>query len=242
MITDAKPAPDDDVTVKRWHRWIKPGAFGLAAVVVLLTPWWGPPILGEMEFFRVRNVEVRGARYLDPADVVARMQVDTAMSVWDRTTELRERVARHPLVRDVVIDRRLPGTLVVHVAEHAPVALVPTANGLLAYDERGVVLPIDPTAAEVDVPIAAQPDSGTLRLLGAMRTGAPTLYRRLSEVRRDAGELLLVVDSLPVRAMIDVTLERLTDLELVERDLARRRLRPTELDLRYRDQVIARLP
>jgi cell division protein FtsQ len=44
-----------------------------------------------------------------------------------------------------------------------------------------------------------------------------------------------------VRALADVTLNRFADLELVENDLARRRLRAIELDLRYRDQVIARL-
>ena len=33
-----------------------------------------------------------------------------------------------------------------------------------------------------------------------------------------------------------------SDIEPVERDLARRQLRAAELDLRYRDQVIARLP
>ena len=42
--------------------------------------------------------------------------------------------------------------------------------------------------------------------------------------------------------MTTVTLARLGDIEPVERDLARRQLRAAELDLRYRDQVIARLP
>ena len=47
--------------------------------------------------------------------------------------------------------------------------------------------------------------------------------------------------SQPVRAMKDVTLERLADIEPVEADLGRKQLRATEIDLRYRDQVIARL-
>jgi cell division protein FtsQ len=50
-----------------------------------------------------------------------------------------------------------------------------------------------------------------------------------------------VLDSIPVRTLADVTLDRLADLELVEHDLMRRRLRAWELDLRYRDQVIARI-
>ena len=86
-----------------------------------------------------------------------------------------------------------------------------------------------------------------LKLLGAARSEAPDLYRRLSEVRREGGdglaasEVLFIVDAIPVRTLADVTLHRLSDLELVERDLARRGLHAIELDLRYRDQVIARL-
>jgi cell division protein FtsQ len=54
--------------------------------------------------------------------------------------------------------------------------------------------------------------------------------------------MVLQIADVPVRAMTSVTLERLGDLEPVQRDLTRRQLRPAELDLRYRDQVIARLP
>jgi hypothetical protein len=41
--------------------------------------------------------------------------------------------------------------------------------------------------------------------------------------------------------MDDVTARRLAEIYPVEGDLARRRARVAELDLRYRDQVIARL-
>jgi len=44
-----------------------------------------------------------------------------------------------------------------------------------------------------------------------------------------------------VRAPSDVGAERLAQVLPVAADLARRHVRATELDLRYRDQVIARL-
>jgi cell division protein FtsQ len=201
-----------------------------------------------MAFFRVRHVEVVGARYVPPREILDRLRVDTLASVWDPTGPLEARVAGHPLVREVTVDRKLPGTLVVRLVEHMPVALVPTANGFRAYDERGMSLPIDPTSADVDAPILAGPDSAILKLLGIAQTAAPDLYRRISEVRREGAgdgrggaELLFVLDSLPVRTLADITLHQLEDLELVEHDLARRRLHAIELDLRYRDQVIARL-
>jgi hypothetical protein len=75
-----------------------------------------------------------------------------------------------------------------------------------------------------------------------MRAKMPTLYARLSEVRlvgRDG--LVLQFKNWPVRVLRDVTLERLADIDPIEADLVRRHVRVAEIDLRYRDQVIARI-
>lgn len=217
----------------------------LAAVVVVLvlgSPFWAPLVMRRMAFFHVKRIEIVGAKYVAPSDILARLHVDTLASVWDPTPPLAARVMTHAEVLRAVVRRKLPGTLVVEVTERAPVALVPAAGGFRVYDERGVALPIDPARAPVDAPVLSQVDTAALRLLGAMRVGMPALYARLSAVSavgRD--ELRLELRSQPVRAMKDVTLERLADIEPVEADLVRRQLRATEIDLRYRDQVIARL-
>ena len=84
-------------------------------------------------------------------------------------------------------------------------------------------------------------DAG-LAMLGELRAGRPSLYARVSEVRRtEDDELVFSFDSIAVRAAVDVTARRLAEVEPVEADLARRDVRPAELDLRFRDQVIARV-
>lgn len=218
----------------------------LVAVLLLLivgAPFWGPLLLRRMAFFRVRKVEIVGARYVSIADILNRLRVDTTVSVWDPTAILERRVFAHPQVRTVSVRRKLPGTLVVEITEHAPVALVPGGTGFLAYDARGVALPMDLTRTPVDAPVVPQRDVGILRLLGVLRVERPSLYARVSQVRpAGTDELVLDLTELPVRTMRDVTVERLAEIEPVENDLARRQLRAAEIDLRYRDQVIARLP
>jgi len=133
----------------------------------------------------------------------------------------------------------------VTLVERRPVALASTPGGLRAMDERGVALPLDPSVTPVDVPVVtdAPRAPAVYHLLGAMQRDAPHLFARVTSVRaHGADELVLDVAGLPVRALTTVTLARLSDIEPVERDLARRQLRAAELDLRYRDQVIARLP
>lgn len=221
--------------------------FALCAILVLASPFWAPLLFRRMAFFRVRRIEILGARYVAPSDILTRLHVDTAASVWDPKAPLERRVASLPEIATVTIERKLPGTLLVRVTERAPVALVPANGGFRVYDERGVALPIDPTRVSVDAPVIVQPDPKTmpnvLRLLGAMRVGMPELYARLSAVRRGgaADELVLQLKTVPVRAMQDVTLERLAEIEPVEADLHHKQLHPLELDLRYRDQVIVRL-
>jgi len=231
-----------DASSGRRRRWGRVAAAALAVLAIAGAPWWGRAVLSQLAFFRVRNVEIDGVHYLDPADVLRRLQVDTAASIWMELAPLEQRVAAHPQVGAVDIRRKLPGTLVVRVTENLPVALVPGRGGLRAYDGAGHALPIDPSRASVDLPIVAAPDTGVLRLLAEVRRAEPELFARVSEVRR-AGkqELVIVLDRWPVRAMADVTPQRLAEIYPVESDLARRRARVAELDLRYRDQVIARL-
>jgi cell division protein FtsQ len=218
----------------------------VAGVLALVTsPFWGPRALGHLAFFRVRRVEILGARYTPPAELLERLRVDTPRRVWEPLEPLAARIRSHAQIESVTVTRKLPGTLVVEVTERHPVALVNGPGGLRAVDERGRRLPLDPSRTPVDAPIvtAAPRDTTVYHLLGEMQREAPTMYARLSSIRASGtDELVLQFSDLPVRAMTNVTLARLGDIVPVERDLLRRDLRAAELDLRYRDQVIARLP
>lgn len=231
-------------------------ALAALALVLLSSPWWARRALASLAFFRVRKVQVEGVRYLAAQDVVALLRIDSTASVWDDPEPLRRRVEGHPQVARVEVGRKLPATIVVRVEENLPTALVPGPGGALrAVDARGHPLPIDPSRVPVDVPVVSQRgargDTALLQLLDALRVSEPRLFERVSEARRAGkGELLLLLTAadgvapdgaLPVRAMADVTVGRLTGIYPVEHDLARRRLRVAEIDLRYRDQVIARL-
>jgi hypothetical protein len=245
----------------------------IAAVLllILLAPasWLARLGASKLEFFHLRSIAVEGTRYLSPDTVVARLALDTMRSVWDDTGPLAERLRRMSQVSDVRISRRLPGTFVVTIQENLPVALVPSPRGLEAVDTSGTVLPVDPARDDVDLPIANQRDVSILAMLGAIRSGDPVLYRRISEVERDGKSSVIlrlvpvggmreapssaaagdssaatsaaVPSMLRVRVPLGVSVSRLADIFPVELDLARRRANIAELDLRYRDQVIARL-
>jgi cell division protein FtsQ len=238
MAADAPVAANATPPRPRRLRWYLMAA-GLVVAGLLATPWWGR----DLAFFRVQQVEVRGTRYARPADIAARLALDTTVSIWNAVDSLRARAERHPQVHSARISRRLPSTLVVTVEENLPVALVPAAGGFKAYDDSARVLPLDPARWGVDLPIVPRADTAVFRLLGELKAEQPEFYARISEARRvGKDEILLQLVEVTVRAMLDLRADRMLQLSSVERDLARRRLRPVELDLRFKDIVIARLP
>ncbi len=215
---------------------------GILLLLAVTSRFWGPLLMRRMDYFRVRRVEIVGARYVAPSDILAKLHVDTTASVWDPTSALVARVASHPEIQHVVVHRKLPGTLVIEVTERVPIALVPAAGGMRVYDERGVALPIDPARVDVDAPVLAERDLALLRLLSRIKRSMPAFYARVSDVRRSGrDDILLVLERESVRVPPDVSMERLAEVAPVEEDLARKQLRVAEIDLRYRDQVIARL-
>jgi cell division protein FtsQ len=224
--------------------------------VIMAAAWGARAAARQMAFFRVRAVEIRGVRYIQPNEVVSRLRIDTVASLWDDLEPYRQRVMRHPQVSDVRITRRMPGTLVVTIRENLPVALVQTSAGLLPYDSLGKQLPIDPARMNLDLPIVATTDPVLLKFVGAIRAAEPRVFARIEEVRRTGrDEILFTLSSgarvagvaapqsrtLRVRVPVGLSVERLADIFPVETDLARRQVQVGELDLRYRDQVIARL-
>jgi cell division protein FtsQ len=226
-----------------WLRWVRAVGFLLAVGTVVGAPWWGPQALAQLDYFHARRVVFEGVRYARPTELVARLKVDTLQSVWQPLEPLAERVGAHPMVASVVVERQLPGTLLIRVVEREPVAYVPHKGRLEPADATGRPLPIDPVRYPLDVPVAATADSSLLHLLDGLRKDAPRLYARVSHGER-AGteEMRFKLGGVTVRTTSDVTVARFKDILPVEADLARNHLRAVELDLRFRDQVIARQP
>jgi cell division protein FtsQ len=214
----------------------------LCGLAVAASPVWGPRVLSQLAFFRVRAVEVEGAHYVAAGDIVAAMRVDTTVSVWD---DIRPYAARLRTLQELAgasVTRKLPGTLLVRVTEKAPVALIPATGDLRVYDGTGTALPIDPARIDMDLPIVNLPDRRVLKLLDNVRSQIPGLYARISDVRRlSSGDLVVTMPDVVVRAPGNVDAGRLADVLPVTADLARRHVRAAELDLRYRDQVVVRL-
>jgi cell division septal protein FtsQ len=241
-------------TLLRWGIILVAGS---TAVVTLVT--MSPRLLRKVDFFRVKRVEVLGTRYLAPHTALEKSGITALSSVFDDPAPWKAALLEHPLVSSVAIERDLPGTLTVRIAEVEPVALARTPE-LRPVDARGRLLPIDPAAVDVDLPILGVvsgvgederlSNPKALALVEALeRLGhmEPGIVAQLSEIEPAEGGALRLRLREPARAELllpaDFAAAGLERLRLALADLDARRDMPRvrRIDGRYRDQVVVSL-
>ena len=127
-------------------------AVGAGALVLILSAAFSPIALRAFDGFSVRRVEVTGARHLTAEAAAAASGVTAVSNLFDDPNPWIDGLLAHPLVLDVRVQRRLPGTLVFHVREAVPIAFARTPE-LRAIDEHGRILPADLAHAEMDLPV-----------------------------------------------------------------------------------------
>lgn len=207
-----------------------------------------PGLLAELDYFRLTDFEIEGARVLTLEQVLQHMEIPDGASFWDDPGGWSDRIGSHPMVRSVGLSMRLPRTLVISLEERVPVAFVATPV-LEPVDRDGVVLPLDPVKRRLDLPVlqGVEPNTAELRLLAAeaarLAGTDPRFTAMLSEMRLDdEGN---VVGSLGDETVLFRFRPHLSARRLREgiAALADARERRTDLvadviDLRYEDQVV----
>lgn len=200
-----------------------------------------PLALRQMAFFRVRQVEVVGARYLAPERVVEALGLAVDQNVFDPVGEAERRVEAVPGVVRAEVGRRVPGTLRVTVVEREPVGLAPRAEGMVPLDCDGAALPYDPARSGLALPIVERADTVLLRVLCVVRASDSALYAAVQTVRAggggsvilDLGEQRVRMNGMSSTADVEAVVLVRQHLEETGRGFA-------ELDARFQGLVYAR--
>jgi cell division septal protein FtsQ len=211
-------------------------AVGITTIIAL-----APFAVREIGFFRVRQVEIAGTRYLEPAYVLARLGVEADRNVFDPLGSLRDRAVEIPGVVDAEVTRRLPGTVRVRVTERVAVAFTQGDSGLVALDALAGQLPYDPSRTGFDVPVADRPDSVVTLVLDLVRRVHPALYDDVDAARRGPGESV-ILELGDRRAWLNVrsNARHVRELETVRHHLDQHAIPFQELDARFDGWVVVR--
>jgi hypothetical protein len=239
---------------------MKPALLRLLAVTagtitLVLCAAFAPIALRAIDGFAVRRVEVIGARHLTAEAAVAASGVTPASNLFDDPNPWLDALQSHPLIAEVRIERRLPGTLVLRVSETVPVAFARTPE-LRAIDHVGRMLPADPARDDMDLPVLSmetrvsasglavdEPTQVIVAFLGIVARTEPALLGWISEagVRGDAVRLVLRhAPRAEVLLPAAPTADRLRELYITLEELAATPGLPTirRVDARFDGQVV----
>lgn len=232
------------VRVPRMPRAARRVLLWAAAAMAVMLLWMAAPLgLRRVAFFRVRQVELVGIRYLDADQVLTALRLPARASVFDDTQVLAERLRGLEGVADASVVRRPPGSLKVIIREIEPVALAMSARGALTpVDADGQELPFDLASLDLPVVQAADSGGGVIGVLARVQAFDPALYQSIDAARQtDArGDVLLELGTHRVLLSRDAGPEVIQAVMLVARDLAAKARPYAELDGRFAGQVVVR--
>lgn len=232
---------------------------GLTVVgAILAAAIWGQQFLARLSYFDVRRVEVVGTRWVAPDSLLVLAGIGSDRSVWEDYSAASLRLTDHPMIEEARIRRAGLRALRITVREVEPVALVGIPE-LRAVRADGGLLPIDPIASGIDLPLltlearltddstrlAEGPAMEALKSFAALHELDPGLTAVVSDFEQLGSDdvMLNLMMSEPVRTIV---LPARVDERLVRRvratltDLRRRGAKAAVLEARYADQIVVR--
>jgi hypothetical protein len=206
--------------------------------------------------FRVRTVNVVGARYAEPEEIAELAAVDSEATVWDDPEAWESRVRAHPLVEEAEVRRRGASGLEIRIREVRPVALVATPV-LVPVDADGWKMEIDAARHAIDLPILSgaqlddrgrvegEKDRRALEAIEEIRALDTTFVSFVSEIRPlegDAVSLELLAGSRVSRVVLPLgqPVHAFLRVNAAVRE-AERRGPVASADARFRGEVVVRM-
>jgi hypothetical protein len=227
-------------------------AGGLAGAV------WGRDILVKIKFFNVRRVEVVGAHWVAPDSVLELAAIGRDRSAWEDYSGVEQRLAEHPLIEEVDVQRWGLRGLRIVVIEVEPLALV-GVPALQAVRADGTLLPIDPSRTSVDLPLLTMqgevaedssrlsdgPALQALKAFAGLHALDPGLTAIVSdfELEGEGGLLANLVGAQPAQRLalpLDVDELLVRRIRATLADLRSRGVAASVIEARYADQIVVR--
>lgn len=224
-----------------------------AAIVALANLWKSKLI--------VEHVTVSGNSIVEAGEILKLARVPTGLKMVDvDLLAIEQRVATHPYVETVIVERNLPSTIHLRIGERRPLAIL-NSHDLRYVDREGVVLPNSVSKELFDLPVitglggSSAPTPGTvlsstdlteaLHVLEASKLVGGGLYHLISEVHlRGSGDLVLYTTDggVPVIFGRGNAAPKLVMFEAFWHTVvaARGPQQLQYLDLRFNDQIVAR--
>jgi cell division septal protein FtsQ len=239
----------------RWRRWVVSAA---AALVLGTGAWW----LTQSGVFAVSRLGTGAYRFTDERALKSALAPLLGRNLWALDQgDVKDALAPLPWVRDVYVQRRLPGAVDIELIEWRPILVVaesgaPAGAPTLVLVEDGRVLPFPPRLPAPVLPVLTglvveRSATGPARLPAAMR---PAVLDLVAAIEQSGLEAVTPIDFVVARPEgFGIVLQDTMGTLLVGREDFTARLdrylmgrdnvgKGLEIDLRFENRLTVRAP
>ena len=203
---------------------------------------WG--VVQEHAHWRLDQVIVEGHKRTDTRSILEKMGISKGQKMNSFSLEeIRERLLELPWVKDVIVERHLPETMIIRITEKTPIALWQNNQTYQPLDELGHPIKDDKLLpADLILVVGADAPENTLSLLAALEQ-VPTinsLTRSAVRIEKRRWNLHLMDAEAGLEIMLpetdyDKALKRLAKQNEKE-DLLKKNVQA--IDVRLNDRII----
>ncbi|MGA7616338.1 MAG: FtsQ-type POTRA domain-containing protein [Thermoanaerobaculia bacterium] len=205
-MNDRFMRPLDLDSTRRNHRMLRTrrllviAANGVFIVLLALAGAWLYQRTQEDTRFAIRRVEITGVQNVQASEVRAIAAKYIGANLFRlEIASMRSEITRLPWVERVAIEKKLPDTVTVQIFERQPRAIVIDRGTPKYVDGSGVVFAeVTPRVGDHELPLVTGAAGAELEkavtFLETLRSSAPALYSRVSEVSPVAAGGWMVFD------------------------------------------------
>lgn len=196
--------------------------------------------------FSLKNVEVKGRVVLERGEVIeaSGLLIGASMIEID-LSEIRDRTLKHPRIKAVVLEAKMPHDILITIEERVPIGLVQQGSEIMGIDADGTIIPLIPSREEIKAPIITGEEGLKLKpllreSLEAIHYLRPDLVKKMSEVALDpkAGITLTTVGyPTIIRLGRGNMRNKIEKLRTVLNHIEEKRLQKDYIDLRFEDII-----
>lgn len=223
--------------------------FGVALFVLSIVSCAGA-FYGAKKMVVVSDMTFTGAKHLKAEDLKALVRVRKGDELFGvSSSEIRTRLMKSPWVKDAVIRKELTGRIEVYIFEAVPRAVLQTQDRSMLIDRDGVLLEEVKPSAQIVLPILRGIDPVQMRdaYREALAFAEVLQARRGTLTQGDLiisgsrpEELALLIDQVSVRIGSGEFERKLTDLQFVREEIAKRNIRVEYIDLRFANRIVVK--
>jgi cell division protein FtsQ len=229
------------------HRVLKIARNTVIGALLLLSAVWAYRQTQSDARFAVRKIEIAGAVHTPRVAIDAVTQRYTGLNLFKiDIARVQQDLGSLPWIARIDIEKKLPDTLRITIAERMPVALLQNGAKLQYVDEQGVTFAdLSASVGDDDLPLitnAAGPElARTVALIRDLRAHDPQAFARISEVRPVAPDGFALFDRQLGAFLYANRADLSPKLRHLDAILAAEQMRPRSIeyaDLRFDDRIV----